>query len=86
VDAWKKVVGLKEAAATLAELRAADGAALVAADAAAEAALAGALWTAEKKALKLGFLESQAALRGAQMEQTLAARPARLLAALRGDA
>lgn len=86
VDAWKKVVGLKEAAATLDELRAADGAALVAADAAAEAALAGALWTAEQKALKVGFLESQAALRGALLEQILAARPARLLAALRGDA
>jgi hypothetical protein len=85
-SAWKKVVGLKEAAATLDELRAVDGAALVTADAAAEAALAGALWTAEQKALKVSFLESQAALRGALMEQIRAARPARLLAALRGDA
>ena len=80
------MVGLKEAAATLDELRAVDGAALVAADEAAEAALAGALWTAEQKALKVTFLESQAALRGALLEQIRAARPARLLAALRGDA
>ena len=86
VEAWKKVVGLKEAAATLDELRAVDGAALVTADEDAEEALAGALWTAEQQALKLGFLESQAALRGALLEHTLAARPARLLAALRGDA
>lgn len=86
LDAWKKVVGLKEAAATLNELRAVNGAGLVTADATAEAALADALWTAEQKALKLSFLDSQAALRGALLEQTLAARPARLLAALRGDA
>jgi hypothetical protein len=85
-EAWKKVVGLKEAAATLDELRDVDGAELVTADAAAEAALANALWTAEQKALRVSFLESQAALRGALIEQTRAARPARLLAALRGDA
>jgi hypothetical protein len=85
-SAWKKVVGLKEATATLDELRDVVGAALVTADENAEAALADALWTAEQQALKVSFLESQAALRAVLLEQTRAARPARLLAALRGDA
>jgi hypothetical protein len=83
---WRRVVGFLEAEATLTELGGVDGDTLATDHADAEKALAAALWDAERHALTVAFLEEQVALREALAARADAARGARMLAAVRGDA
>ena len=83
---WRKVVGFLEAEATLTELGAVDGGDLATAHEDAEKALAAALWDAERHALTVAYLEEQVAMRAEAAGRADAARSARLLAAVRGDA
>lgn len=83
---WRKIVGFKEADQELGELKATDGGQLVTDDEAAEAAVAGAAWTAETNEVKAAYLAAQVDAARAVADAAAAARPARLLAAVRGDA
>jgi|GEM_PF-2874248 len=84
--AWRKVAGFVEAKATLADLSGSTGDKLVQYDETAEQQLAATLWEAEKHALRAAFLSAQIALQSAVLDRAAPTRPARLLAALRGDA
>ncbi|MFL5383930.1 MAG: hypothetical protein ACJ8GN_15520 [Longimicrobiaceae bacterium] len=86
---WQKLVDFREAQDTLADLGATDPAAvdtLVAGLDAAEDALGAALIADAEHRLKVGYLERETALRAALADRAAVARPARLLAAVRGDA
>jgi hypothetical protein len=84
--AWRRVAGLKEAAAALNDLKGTTNTALVTAVTNAESSLAGALWTAAQHALKAAWLAQEVAMRTTLAARASTARQTRLLAAVRGDA